>query len=610
MGMYQRLGLSLGRALQMRGYARMGRKGVRERGAALLISLIFASLLGSALASMAVYGAYKVRQMEADASGHELFEISRAARLYVRDLYRQNPNTIVTAETPTRVDISALKATGYLPNDFGRSMNRSALNQPIYIIMSNWPVGSTAANPETVPATFVYFRGESSRADSQLANRLIGVLRGRSVNITAPTFDFSNALTTGNCRAGSKTVSQWDTGCLSEMEFMMLMSALPTGERPSRFEPGSAIVPTWKVEQPDPRVVMRFPQPESTDYATMLTDMRMGTCEIPYTELQINTTDNSGQRQVVSSGVCQMLGDGVRHGDDNDRFNINQVSNTNIQRMIVAPQTYDRPSTGESPNDYALNISGDMVLDGDLRIFSDMSLVPGQTHRLMIPNGTVMADRNVYVYSENVTSYGQADIGTVERARRLVANELTTPKFEALEPSLHRIDGTYGYNPMIDVTTKTTITGETNITNDTDGDGQVDTGRLIAENINAPVGRLLTTDRDIAGNVQVAGSINTNGSNVTIHVEDDALLLQGGQYAAVIGQISDGGTLAVADPAGYRGLNNNTMISAENTSNYNGTSPIYEISVNNPTNSAACRGSDRVANGCPNRQFVPLGINP
>lgn len=609
-GTNQRIGVWIANAFKMRGACPMARTQANQRGAALLLALVFATVLGSALASMVVYGAYQTRQMEAEATGNELFEISRAARLYVRDLYRNQPNTIVTAQTPTRVDISALKSGGYLPADFGRTTPRSALNQSIYVILSNWPVGASASNPEAVPATFVYFRGGNSRSTAQLANRSVRTLRQRNVNITAPSFDTADALNTGICRGASLTVSQWDTGCLSLADFNTLMGALPVAERPATFEAGSLIIPTWKVEQPDPRVVMRFAQPESSDYATMLTDLKMGTCKNPYEELQINTTDSSGQRQVVSSGVCNMLGDGVRHSDDNDRFNITGIGNTNIQRMIVAPQAYDRPTTGETPNDYALNITGTLEMDGDLRVFSDMALAPGQTHRYMVPAGTVMADRNVYVYSENITSRGSADIGTVERARRLVASELDTPRFEALLPSMHRASGTYGYNPKMDVTTTTTISGQTNITNDANGDGTIDSGRLIAESIQAPNATLRTTDRDIAGNVQVAGSIATNGSNINIHVTDNSLLLQGGQYAAVIGQISDGGTLTVENPQGYRGLNNNTMIRAQNTRTYNNTNPIYQISVENSSHTATCRGSDRVANGCPHRQFVPLGINP
>lgn len=598
---------------------RANRRG--QNGAALLIALVFSAIIGTTLATIAVYDGYNAREKEALVTGYEAYEIAQAARLYVRDRFKDTSNAVVP---PQVVPLSELRNNGYLPADMQRAnggVDYSALNQAIHIIMTNWPINGDPNDPETVPTAFVFFNNANGRATSMLSNSSVKVLRDLNANIIAPSFDYLGNLTSTNCKAGGRAVSRWDTGCLSQAEFTTLMAALPASQRPASFIAGSLILPSWKVGQPDQRAVMRFAQPENPHHSTMLTDLKMGTpidnCANPATQLQINTTDSSGNRVVVPSGLCDMRGDGAL----NDRFNIKGISNLAAQRMIVAPQgmdVVDDDETAEPSYEFALSVLGDIKLDGDLRAYSDIPLPDNLqnstrpashrlTHRLDIPDGTLVAERNVYVLSTNPAHSAEAHIGEISRARRLVASSMQTPMFHSLNPSLHT-PGNAGL-PVINVTTSTTLSNNLNVTND-----ERDAGELIAENLRAHAGSgrlgatLNTSDTNPVGNVQVSGVINTQGGATNITVNDPARLVNG-NYIAVIGQLTQGQELQVTDPTGLRGVSDNSTISVNSTRAFNN-GAMAHISVTGPANASRCRSSDLIANGCPNRQFVPAGINP
>lgn len=604
--------------------AHLGAKKGAQRGAALLIVLVFVALLGITLASIAVYDAYRAREREARVAGHEIYEIAKAARLYVRDEFKADPNLTTVAATPSLISLADLKAGGYLPNNFGRFSGAdalSALNQHIFVIRTNWPLGAPTAN--SVPTAFVFFKnGTRGRATYMLTRSTVDVLREMNANISAPVFNTAGVLQSSDCQGGGPAISRWDTGCLTTAQFNTLVGILPAAQR--SFTAGSLVVPAWKVAQPDPRAVMRYAQPEHSDHATMLTDIRMGTCGAGH--VVINTTDASGNRVPSTTDLCNMLGDGVRSPTDNDRFNIVDVGNMGAQRLIVEPQATDLEpdNTAEPIYEYALSVSGNMDLQGDLRIFNDIALPNAVqnaarpdshklTHRMNIQDGTLVTERNMYVFSTNAATAGEANIGHVERSRRLVSGTLETPNFISMDESLHT--ALPAGAAMINVTDRMTLENM-----NVRGIANPSSGELIADTIRAQPGggqvgaTLNTLDIAPVGHVQVSGEINTRGGPINVHVTDDARLISG-QHIGLFAEIADGQNMTVTDH--FRGLEATTMIMTDSTRDYGGANPLKNIHVTSGpgsppslTGSANCRESNTVANACPNRQYVPQGITP
>ncbi len=135
----------------------------RQRGVALLLALLFAALFGGILAAIAIFNNYAARQSEAQVAGWEALELTKAARLYVRDQLAANPSYKTTVATPRQIAISTLINNGYLPSTFGRLVSGryvNALNQRIYVYVTNWTIsgmGGAVTDPGTVPAAFVFF---------------------------------------------------------------------------------------------------------------------------------------------------------------------------------------------------------------------------------------------------------------------------------------------------------------------------------------------------------------------------------------------------------------------------------------------------------------------
>lgn len=611
-----------------------------QRGFSLLLALVFVAFFGSILAGIALFNRDSVRVAEADVAGWELVQIGKAARLYMRDQLVLNPNLRDLTQNPTRLPIATLKAQGYLPQNFGRSVGAldfNALNQEVYVIMANWlPTGLTVTNdPNSVPTAFVYYR-DGGKSDPHRVIDMVDSARKYGATITAPLFDFFNNNRSADCRGSGPAAGLWDTGCLTVAEFNNLITT-PLG-LPVGFNSGALIVPVWKTSQHDLRAVMRFPQPENPGYSTMLTDLGMArrtrdndgvddnNCnptvgDVDDTdEITITTVDASGNVVTTSTGLCDVMDDTA--AEDN-RFSITNVANMATQRVISEPQAsgqrlVTQPGTSEfggvdaanlgTGNDESFNVSGNVVLGNDLRVFNSRAL-NGIGTRFSIPNASLAVDRNAYVHSQSVTNSGIARVGTVSSGGSLITDRLTTGTFNST------INGTTTGAPRISVTNALQVDNTTEVRGTA-------TSELITETIEADFvaglrpGATVIARAD-GGNVQITNRLNLSGANMVVGGANPI-----GAYGAIIGNIDDADNVTVTgfdytssdcsnpNPA-LRGdlcfLSSNSSLTVGTTRNYNGTSPMPVATVQNTAGNAECLEGLNVSDACPNRQyFVPF----
>jgi hypothetical protein len=571
---------------------RWSRKG--QQGVSLLLALIFVAFFGGILVVLTRFNSYEIRKSEAGVSGWEMVEIAKAARLYVRDHYAADPAIRTAAQTPQRIPLSTLKSEGYLPQTFGRSSGGndiSALNQPIYVILTNWSpngMGGSITDPATVPSAFVYF-APGSKSTSDLVVDQVSSARKSGASITAPLFDRSGANKSSDCRSTGPAAGIWDTGCMTAAEFASLVGPLGLD---TTLKPGALVMPAWKAVNPDLRAVMRFPQPENPGYATMLTDLGMGTptgdCTQAAYQVPITTTDASGHITQTTSDVCDALSDDA---SNDRRFNIDHIGNIMAQRVIAMPQTTDYGGETASigtANDDAMRITGNAYLGNDLRVFNTRTLPAGVSSRFDVPNGTLAIERNVYAYSQNTGARAVATVGQITTANALISDNLTSSTF------VSNVNGTTSGAPQMNVTTRTTLTGDMSVTGDPKAE-------FITEDLNAPNATVTATDT--TGQVQVTGTMAMHDSTMTVNGTAPVA-----GYSAVVGEISQAGNVNVTTAGAGNDLNflsPSSSITTASTGAYDGSSPLPTIGAE-----GRCLEGTKVANACPERQYFPPNITP
>lgn len=586
--------------------------GRAAKGVSLLLALIFVIFFGSILITLARYNSYEIRISEARVAGWEMVEISKAARLYVRDRYAADPTLRTTAATPSRITLDTLRLGGYLPTTFGRNAagtDLSALNQHVHVILTNWSgngsLGGPTTDVTTVPNAFVYFDNNGKTAPDLMVDA-VETARRLGASINGVLFDRDGNNRSSECRGAGPAVSIWDTGCLTDAEFRVMANAIGISDT---FAGGALIMPAWKSVQPDLRAVLRFPQPENPGFATMLTDLQMGTptgnCTLSANQVLITTVDSTGAIQNEDTGLCDVNSDDAAN---NRRFNIDRVGNIQAQRMITEAQAQDfggeAASIGTAQDD-TMRITGNMTMNNDLQVYNVRPLPAGATHRMNVPAGTLAIERNSYLYSTSggagppSTIAGIATIGTAT-ARNLVSDQLDTPDFRSTNP------GIAGALPQMSVTDRTTLTGNTTV-RDPAG---VQQAEFITEQMSAPGATLRASDD--TNQVQVANTMSLRNSQMTVNGTQST-----NQYAAVIGEVTNAGLVNVtgATPVtatpDLRMLQANGSITANSTRAYDGVSPMRIIDVNNYSTSAArCLESANLAGGCPERQYFPPNITP
>lgn len=593
----------------MRAFATPLKAGKRyQKGVSLLLALVFCALFGGILVVIARFNSNEVRKTEARVAGWEMVEIAKAARLYMRDQFAINPGIRNTAATPTPITLAVLQNGGYLPQNFGRTDGSgnivNALGQRVYVIMANWSngaLGGSVTDPATVPSAFVYFE-PGGKANAQLTTEAVTSIRQQNAAVTAPLFDRTDTNISADCRGGGPAVGLWDTGCLTPNEFSALVGPMGLS---TTFAAGGLIMPAWKAVQADLRAVLRYPTPENPGYATMLTDLGMGTptgdCTQATNQVHITTTDASDNITQTSTNVCNALSDSAVA---DVRYNINRVANVMAQRLVAMPQTQDfgaELSNIGSANDDAMRINGQATLGSDLRVFNTRALPAGVDTRFDVPNGRVVVERNAYAYSTSTSMRGHATINAVT-ANALVTDQLNSDNFESVDT------GTTTGAPQMNVTSTTTLTGQLQV-RDIAG---VANSELITETMSGPSANVRVTDTT-GTQAQITGTLNLNNSTANVFNNTPSAATQG--YAVIAGQIFNAGTVHVtsAQPGGSNNdlqfLATDAVISAATTSN-----AVVDTATSGPlptiNTTGRCLEGVNVANACADRQYVPPNITP
>lgn len=431
-----------------------------QDGFTLLLMLIFVIFFGGVISTLVFNKNNTELRTQARATGLHVAEIARAARIFVRDRslddgdfatlapasiyhrHRLAPAALAiampaggTSTGPNRaITVADLIGAGLLPNGFGQTNGAgdyiTPLGQEIRIIAANSPIlDDPRVNLNTVATAYVYLVA-NPRTRPELVSDIVNAMRQDGVAVSAPRFNAAGVNVTGIDCGGTPAVAAWDTGCLSNAEFLAL-----SGEA---FVPGSLVIPTWRSVQFDLRAVMRYPQPENPGYATMLTDLRMGTqidtngdgvCDDVD---QIAVNDDTG---TVNVGICRVEDDDnteVLVSDQDKRFDIRNVNTLTADGMIITPQgaggdvrTNVEAGTGNILLDTTVEnvqsatlsegllVSGQAIVRSDIRVYDTVALPAGERGIQM--NGDLGIRRNIVLSDPGATDPNQPDltVGTV-----------------------------------------------------------------------------------------------------------------------------------------------------------------------------------------------------
>ena len=395
----------------------------REKGFSLLVALIFVAFFGAVLTTFVYSMGGKTLKDEAEITGWQVTKIARAARIYVRDEMVSNPNLKfnldIDAAGPQIVPLATLADNALIPNDIARveaGQAVSALNQDIVVIMANYPVDGNPNDDTTVPTAYVYLRA-SDRSDPSLIQHIVEEARRHDVSLSAPIYN-AGVNISGQCNGMGDAVAMWDTGCLGEVEFTAL-----TGE--AAFTPGSLLVPAWRAKNFDARVLMRFPQPEAVGMTTMLTELEMGD---PLTDCDTNPASRIAMPSDdgAVSDLCGAMNDNVGavvNANADHRRDIIGANNISGGSYITDRQSGNDVTidvngvrtNGTVDETYALNVSGNTIATGDMKIFNGDVNISGNTN----------VDRNAIVSTQTAGKIMSANIGN-----RLTAEGLSTKTLE------------------------------------------------------------------------------------------------------------------------------------------------------------------------------------
>lgn len=552
----------------------------KERGVALLLALIFVTFFGGIIVVVVSSMSLRSHTAEADVAAWEMIQLSKAARLVVRDRMIADPNLRNAALAHPLLSIQDLKDSGYLQPNFGRpqvgGVDVNTLDQEIKIIVASWsPDGlGTTADDKNVPTAFVYFR-PGGKSSGGLASVMAESARKYGVSLGAPLFDGGGNIISPDCRGGGPAVVIWDTGCMTSAEFTDL-----TGDA---FAAGALVMPVWKSSRQDTRTVMRFPQPDNPGYSTMLTDLEMGTptvADCPDTADQVSITAADGT--VTSTGLCKVVDDNPADLIDGDkRFNVENVSSMSANRIIAEPQPGGdfggsdptvAPNMG--PNDEAFTVvpdatgtTGNVTLMNDLQVYRTRALPALVTERFAVPNASLAVERNTRVYSQSAdaTKRGITTIGTAA-ARTLVAQTLSAGTLQSTEA------GTNGA-PRLNVNGAASFTGDAS-----------SGAEWLTQTLNSTGATTATGD-----DVKITNTLGLGGT--TLNVSGDATIKNNIREAATV---TVNNSIAIAN-----------TLTAASTRNANGTGPLPTLNV-----TGSCRDGNSVIGGCPNRQMTPPNITP
>lgn len=349
-----------------------------EAGFSLFAVLIAVMALGGVVSSLALYNSGQSRVSQAKSAGWNLVQVSRAARLYVRNnsiaippgVDQNGDGTLddtftkpVLSAGPQEIPVADLVTAGLLPAAFP---DRNVLDQRIRVFAANYPLDGDPALPSTAATAYVYLE-PSSLSSAMMMQVLAGAARENGLPVVAPTLDAAGN-PSEDCQAdGQPDVALWDTGCLNGTQFTALTGAV--------FTPGALLAPAWRSMTHDPRALMRYEQAENPEAARMSTNLAMGIPDIDGTgvcenEIIVSEPNANGiSYSDRSTGLCDVLPDqpGLPTVTEADRrVDILNVSTITADRVVARPQGAAEvrrvidPVTG----DLTLDTAGDDVASG------------------------------------------------------------------------------------------------------------------------------------------------------------------------------------------------------------------------------------------------------
>jgi hypothetical protein len=431
-------------------------------------------------------------QFVEDTNADNIPDTPRDLAFMIADTIDQNGDGILDAQfnkealdpnlagSPQQITVAQLVAAGYLPISFvnqdanGIDLTESTLlRQPITVYAANSPV-SGDSNLATTVATAYVTLGIAPAVSAGDAIRLSRALQGFDVPVSAPLFNGAGVNISDNCN-GTPAVSAWDTGCTSDADFVDLTGLA--------FQAGEVLIPAWKAVRFDERAVMRFPQPENTTYATMLTDLYMGdvldaACKQNVAiedvgdpayygdggaenTIEFNQDDGAGSIQKVDARLCPTIGDNPLTFADNRR-NIMNISNLTLQRIIAADQRDGATSqdvsvtlngtptgvvvAGETYNgiedsvntdaiagnrdiDDVVALGGSLAVDGNVKIFDD-------------PDFTYIQPIQQAYFNQNVNIQGSVSTGSGGTSSMRIAGSLLASQADIITPELQAPNAT------------------------------------------------------------------------------------------------------------------------------------------------------------------------
>ncbi|MAS88090.1 MAG: hypothetical protein CMH30_08980 [Micavibrio sp.] len=559
---------------------------------------------------------------------------------------------INAAGAPQQITVAQLVAAGYLPISF---VNQDAnavdltestiLRQPITVYAANSPIDGDSNLATTVATAYVTLGG-SPAVSAGDAIRLSRVLQNLEVPVSAPLFNGAGVNISDNCN-GTPAVSAWDTGCTSDADFNNLTGAA--------FQPGEMLIPAWKSVRFDERAVMRFPQPENTTYATMLTDLYMGdvvdaNCKANVAiedvgdpnyygdgggenTIAFNEDDGAGGIQKVDSRLCPTIRDNPLTFADNRR-NIMNISNLTLQRIIAADQR-DRAIDGATSRDVSVTLDGSptgVVVAGEtyngIEDSVNIDAIAGNRDidDVVALGGSLNVDSNVKIFNDpdfnyiqpiqqayfnqNVNVQGSVSTGSGGTSYMRISGNLLASQANIITPELQAPNATIN----IGIAEGTTVDGQVLSADAAKASGQTVVrlnSILLPEGMNIDPSLLSTSDnigltvRDFRVN---GNNINAQSANFSngLNVENFVLGDQGsGLYgAATIGPDSYEtimGRLTVA---------NGQTLTADNVVSDEGVQVFGDTVFSGLTNIQRASGSDpeAVCSGdCPEIEDIDPG---
>lgn len=309
-----------------------------EKGFSLVVVLFFVGLVAAMIAMSTRERSGAVQRDQARAAGWHLAQVSKAARVYVRDrsltdVHPYHKSVLASGGVP--IDLDALKTAGLLPDNFP---DTNIFGQQINIYAANYPVGGDPASHDTVASAYVFLNdARQTRDNPSLVQYIVEGARQNGLFVNAPIFSANGTNISDSCR-GSASYASWDTGCLTLADTGMITN--------TAFLPGAIIVPAWRADIPDTRAVMRFPQPENNGYATMMTALEMAPVARNADRSCVDFVqvyDYRAGNNPVNTGLCRSASDGVSADGNYDaaldrRMDILNVSQMTVDTVVAAPQ--------------------------------------------------------------------------------------------------------------------------------------------------------------------------------------------------------------------------------------------------------------------------------